>query len=140
MYLIPTVVKKSVIEGSGVFADADIGDGEIVWKFSPINDLTMTTEDYDGLDEAGQAEIRKVGYVSPASGQWVYPPVGDAARYTNHSETNNNLTAVFDVAVSDEPFFVARRDIIRSEELIVNYVEFDASIKKMKPEWMSTNT
>ncbi len=136
MYLFPIIVKKSAIEGSGVFADTDIGEGEIVWRFSPEHDLIKTTEDYEMLDEAGKAEIRKVGYVSPTSGKWVYPPIGDAARYTNHSEVDNNLTAVFDVAVSDEPFFVAKKNIVRGEELIVNYVEFDASIKKVRPEWM----
>ncbi len=137
MYLLPVIVKKSAIEGSGVFAEVDIRESKIVWKFEPEHDLSMTTEDYDGLDEAQKAEVRKVGYVSPTSGQWVYPPVGDAARYTNHSEVNNNLTAVFDAMISNEPFFVSKKNIVRGEELIVNYVEFDASIKKARPEWMT---
>lgn len=49
----------------------------------------------------------------------------DDSRFTNHSQTNNNITAT---ELSDEIEFcgVANRDIEPGEELITNYRLFDA--------------
>lgn len=138
MYLRKAEIKTSGIEGKGVFALEGIGAGEIVWKFDPSHDQTLSIQEYEALDDAMKANIRKIGYVSPTSGMWVYPPKDDPARFTNHSETDNNLTAKFDSHVSGEPFFVAKRTITAGEELTVNYVEFDASIKQGRPEWMQS--
>lgn len=136
MYLQKVMVKTSNIEGRGVFTEENITMGDIVWRFDAHRDRVLTQEQYELLDEAEKADIRKVGYVSPTTNLWVYPPEEDAARFTNHSEINNNLTAKFDRNVSSESFFVAKRDIKQGEELVVNYFEFDASIKQGRPEWM----
>lgn len=138
MYLCKVAIKQSGIEGKGVFSEENIGKNDIVWKFDPNHDRTLPTDEYEILDDATKAGIRKVGYVSSTTGKWVYPPEGDPARFTNHSETANNLTAKFDREVSDEPFFIANRDIAKDEELTVNYTEFDASIKQGRPEWMKS--
>lgn len=134
MYLKKVEVKTSGIEGLGVFAIEAITKGDIVWKFDPNHDHTLSAEEYDVLDDKTKMEIRKVAYVSPTTGKWVYPPKNDPARFTNHTGANNNLTTKFDPSISDEPFFVANRDIAPGEELTVNYVEFDASIKDGRPE------
>lgn len=127
---------ESGIEGSGVFADQDIPKGSIVWKFDPNHDLSLSIKDFEKLDAESKAEVQKVAYVSPTSGKWIYPPENDPARYTNHSETSNNLSAVFDRNISNEPFFVANTEIAKGTELTVNYKEFDDSIKHATPDWM----
>lgn len=139
MYLRIVAIKQSGIEGKGDFTEEDIIEGNIVWKFNAQHDHALPVENYEKLNETDKADIRKVGYVSPTSSKWVYPPDGDPARFTNHSETNNNLTAKFDRTISCEPLFVANRDITQGEELIVNYVEFDASIQQGRPIWMQDN-
>lgn len=136
MYLFKVLIMKSGIEGSGVFADQDIPKGSIVWKFDPDHDLTLPLEDFERLDLETRADVRKVAYVSPTSNQWVYPPKNDPARYTNHSETSNNLSAVFNRNISNEPFFIANTEIAKGTELTVNYKEFDDSIKDAAPNWM----
>ena len=138
MYLFKTSIANSTIEGMGVFADEDIQTGSVVWKFNPNHDLSLSPEAFQELNADAQTEIRKVAYVSPTSSKWIYPPQGDPARYTNHSETSNNLSAVFDQTISDEPFFVANKNIPKGTELTVNYTEFDASIKQAVPEWMQS--
>lgn len=136
MYLYRTSVKESLIEGRGVFAMESIIKGSVVWKFDHQHDCTMSQEDFEDLDNNMRSEIRKIGYVSPTSHNWVYPPENDPARFTNHSSSSNNLSAVFDPHVSSEPFFVANRNILEGEELTNNYGEFDESIKNAKPMWM----
>ena len=137
MYLKRVEIKDSGIEGKGVFAMENVSTGDLVWRFDSTHDLTLSSQEYDMLSAEAKADIRKVGYVSFSSGKWVYPPEDDPARFTNHSETENNLTAKIDPTISDEPFFVANRDINKGEELTVNYVEFDDSIKQGRPDWMS---
>lgn len=136
MYQFRVSVRKSPIEGNGVFSDEPIMAGSIVWKFDSDHDQVLSVVAYEQLEDRTKAEIRKIGYISPSSNQWVYPPENDPARFTNHSETLNNLTAIFDKDVSQEPFFKANKNIEAGEELTVNYIEFDDSIKSIKPEWM----
>lgn len=136
MYLVKVSVKNSQIEGKGVFADEDIAQGDIVWKFDPQHDLTISQEDFERLDKNMQSEIRKIGYMSPTSNNWVYPPEDDPARFTNHSDSSNNLSVVFDRHISDEPIFIVNKDIEKGEELTNNYIEFDDAIKNVKPAWM----
>jgi SET domain-containing protein len=136
MYMVKTLIAESGIEGSGVFADQDIPKGTVVWKFDPNYDLTLSLDDFGKLDSEAKAEIRKVAYISPTSGRWVYPPANDPARYTNHSETSNNLSAVFDSDTSSEPLFIAKTEIAKGTELTVNYIEFDDSLKQAVPSWM----
>ncbi len=138
MYLFRVVVKPSSIEGKGVFADEDIQQGVVVWRFDQQHDKQISVETYQALSEEEKFDIRKVGYISPTSGDWIFPPANDPARYTNHSSNANNLSAIFDSDSSPEPFFVARYNIRKGDELIVNYSEFDASIKTDKPEWMKS--
>ncbi len=136
MYLYKTEAKQSTIEGKGVFTLEHISKDFVVWKYEPIHDLSLSEKEFELLSEEKKKELEKVGYLSPASGTWIYPPENDPARYTNHSAENNNLSVVFDQTISPEPFFKANRDIVIGEELIVNYLEFDDYIKQTKPEWI----
>ena len=135
MYTVPVTIKKSSINGKGVFAEVPIKNGEIVWKFKPGYDITLNQSKYNALDLHEKERLSHVAYFSPWTKRWVYPPEGDAAEYTDHSP-NNNLTVVFDKSVSPEPYFVANRDIVSGEELTNNYLEFDAITQKERPKWV----
>ena len=138
MYLIPVKTGKSTIEGTGVFTLEAIKKGAVAWKYVAGHDKTLSTADYENLDEAGKQYMEKVAYLSQISGQYIFPPDNDPALYTNHNAPHNNLTVVLDKNISLEPHFIANRDIAPGEELTNNYHEFDAAInlKPAKPEWL----
>jgi len=138
MYLIPISVKSSTVEGKGVFSEAYISKGEIVWKYTMGHDKSLSQSDYEALTDSEKEYMNKVAYLSSTSGQYIFPPENDPALYTNHDALNHNLTAVLDKSISPEPFFIANRDIKKGEELTNNYHEFDASIglDKAVPEWL----
>lgn len=129
MYLTKIFVQSSPIEGRGVFAAEDIKKDEIVWKFDHAHDQSLSLDEFEKLGANEKIELLRVAYLSASSNRWVFPPEQDPARFTNHSETNN-LSAVVDAAISEEPFFVANKDIQTGEELTVNYREFDAAPNK----------
>jgi len=130
MYIASVKVANSNIEGRGVFALEDIAAGMIVWKFKDGYDKRITKQQYDKLDD----KTKSTGYLSPSTNLYVFPPTGDPACFTNHSK-DNNLSTVFDTKVSDEPYFVANRDIKSGEELTNNYLEFDKVTQNLKPDW-----
>jgi SET domain-containing protein len=130
MYVVPVKIDRSDIEGRGVFALSDITEGEIVWKFKNGHDKKISEQEYKKLDE----KTKNTGYLSTSSGLYVFPPEGDPACFTNHSK-NNNLNTVFDPKISEEPYFIANRDIKKGEELTNNYLEFDKVTQNLKPDW-----
>ena len=134
MYKTLVKVAPSAIDGEGVFAQQDIKHGSIVWQFDEKHDHRITQACHEELPEEEKKRLERVAYLSPWSGLWVYPPTGDPAEYTNHSN-NNNLTTRFDSQVSPEPYFIANRDIKSGEELTNNYREFDEITRISKPEW-----
>lgn len=87
MYLYKVEVKKSKIEGKGVFTLEDIRKGSIVWKFDSSNEISMLQKDFDKLNSEKRKEIEKIGYLSPASRRWIIPPENDPAHFTNHSSS-----------------------------------------------------
>jgi SET domain-containing protein len=136
MYLIKVEVKDSLIEGKGVFALEPIKHGTIAWKFDASHDQTMTPVEFNNLDKIAQAELQRVAYLSLQTSRWVYPPEGDPARFTNHNPESNNLSVGFDKSISDEPYFIANRDIKAGEELTNNYLEFDARPEEDTASWV----
>ena len=136
MYIVPVEVKESEIDGKGVFATDNIKQTQSVWQFDWKNDTKISKEDFDKLPQVEKEALQRVAYLSPTSNKWVYPlRDNDPACYTNHSN-KNNLTAKFDPKFSDEPFFIANRDIAAGEELTNNYKEFDEVSKKLKNYWL----
>lgn len=129
MYLVKVLIRNSTIEGKGVFSVDNIPKGTVVWKFNSTHDQSLSSEEFDALNDAERARLYRVAYLSPSSNRWVFPPDDDPARYTNHS-TANNLSVVFDSSSSDEPIFIANRDIPGGEELTVDYTEFDGRPNK----------
>lgn len=134
MYKISVKVSPSNIEGKGVFTNEDIPKNKIVWIYEPGYDLIMSKEDFNKLPSEEKSRIEKIGYFSPWSDGWVFPPENDAAQFTNHSR-KNNLSAVYDKKNSGEPYFIANRDIKIGEELTNNYFEFDLLTQETKPDW-----
>lgn len=135
MYKVNVEVKKSTIEGKGVFTSEDIRKGTITWMFDPTSDHALSVEEFDALDEKVREDLLRVAYLSPTTKRWVYPDKNDSASFTNHSKTNNQ-TVVFDESVSEEPFFRANRDIRAGEELTVDYGEFDERPAELLEEWV----
>jgi len=134
MYIKQVKIDKSEIDGRGVFSLERIPKGEIVWILKDGYDVMKTDEEFQLLSEAEKEHLAHTAYLSPWSGKWIYPPIGDVAEYTNHS-SNNNLNAVYDPAISPEPVFITNREIEIGDELTNNYHEFDEITKTQKPEW-----
>ena len=135
MYLTKIEKKVSTISSHGVFALEKIQKGTIVWKYDKNHDKAITVSEYNSLDEKEKETLTHVAYLSATSGMYIYPPENDPARFTNHS-TSNNLTVIVDTNISEEPYFVANRDIDVGEEITNNYMEFDEAIKNNTPEWI----
>lgn len=135
MYLIRIETKESEIDGKGVFSLEKISKNTLVWKYDPSHDKSMSIEEYNNSNKETQNDLDRVAYLSPTTNKYVYPPEGDSARFTNHSK-QNNLTVVVNHEISDEPYFIANRDIDAGEELTNNYLEFDEALKTKHPEWI----
>ena len=135
MYLVKIETKESIIDGKGVFALENIRKGVVVWKFDPNHDKTLTSVQFDEADKAVKEELRRVAYLSKNTGRWVYPPENDPARFTNHSK-ENNLSVLLDESISEEPIFIANRDITAGEELTNDYTEFDDLTEEVEQDWL----
>jgi len=136
MYLIKVAVQDSPIDGQGVFALEDIKAGDVVWRFDSNHDKTLSKAEFDSLSEEEHEELRRVAYLSKNTGQWVYPPENDPARFTNHSK-ENNLSATLNTVISEEPIFIANRYIQAGEELTNDYSEFDDFSENLEAEWLT---
>lgn len=138
MYIVSIEVKESPIDGKGVFAKEDIAKGSIVWQYTEGHDKKMTVDEFNELDKSTKKALQRIAYLSPTSGLWVRPPDNDPACYTNHDPETSNTTVEVDSAVSDEPIFVANRNIRAGEEITNNYTEFDSNSIPEKFEWLKS--
>ncbi|MEA2701829.1 MAG: uncharacterized protein QOE22_538 [Candidatus Parcubacteria bacterium] len=135
MYLVKIEARESDIDGKGVFALENIRQGTVVWKFDPTHDETLSKGEFEAASEATKEELRHVAYLSKSTGRLIYPPKDDPARYTNHSK-ENNLSVLLDDSISEEPIFVANRDILVGEELTNDYTEFDDLAQTLEEDWL----
>ena|SRR3990167_8422203 len=135
MYLFPVEVKNSKIDGKGVFALSKIPKAEIVWKFVTGHDNALSIDEFNKLSDRAKTELMRVAYLSKTTNRYVFPPENDPANFTNHSK-DFNLSVRVNATISEEPFFVANKDIEIGDELTNNYSEFDEKIKTDKPEWI----
>ena len=136
MYVVQVEVRTSPIDGKGVFVLENVPKGTIVWKFDPLHDQTMSKEAFTAADQMLKEELLRIAYLSKNTDRWIFPPENDPARYTNHS-TKNNLSVLFDESISDEPLFIANRDIQSGEELTNNYTEFDEYVSEVPEDWLT---
>lgn len=135
MYLVPVEIKKSKIEGRGVFSRLNIPKGAIVWRYKKGHDHVLSKLDFNALPQNKKNELRRVGYLSETTDRFIYPPADDPACYTNHS-SNNNTAVVYDSEISEEPIFVANRDINKGEEITNDYREFDEFSRTDNHNWL----
>lgn len=98
------IVKKSKIEGFGVFASRDFKKDEVIlkWKYKKL-----TKEEVKSLPD------KEKRYVTYIGGEYIY--LQEPERYLNHSCDANTYPKNF----SD----VARRDIKKGEEITTDYGE-----------------
>lgn len=112
-------ISVSDLHGVGLFAAEDIKEGEVVYTASPLLDLNITQEQFDGLDEREKAEIKYWGYWDELAEKWHVD--FDMSKFINHS-FQATLTQNIDYETA---YLVATRDIRRGEELTQNYLEFE---------------
>jgi hypothetical protein len=136
MYQVAVEIRDSAIDGKGVFSKKDIQKNVIVWQYSTGHDIRMSKHAFDTLDPRTKARLSRVTYLSPTTDQWVMPPEGNPACFTNHNPAHHNISVVFEAEVSYEPFFLANRDIKAGEEITNNYLEFDKNTKVEKYNWL----
>ena len=88
MLLVKTEVRRSDINGLGLFAAEDIPPGTTIWKFDTRIDGIISLEEYDKLPAVAQFHIKRSGWV--VDGNFV--TLGDDSRFVNHSDTPNTIT------------------------------------------------
>jgi SET domain-containing protein len=100
------IIKRSKIDHQGVFAARDFKKGEVVMKWSIDKILTKAE-----LKDISPEDEKYISYMG--KGQYVI--MGEPSRFVNHS-CDANTRAVNGVDI-------ARRDIMKGEEITANYSE-----------------
>ena len=119
MIHISYTLKASDLHGVGLFADEDIKKGQLIYTASPLLDLNITEEQFDGLDQKEKDEILWWGFFDQPSQMWHVD--FDVSKFINHSYS----ATVTQDENHEEAYLVATRDIAAGEELTQNYLEFE---------------
>ena len=114
-------LQASDLHGIGLFAGEEIKKGQLIYTASPLLDLNITQEKFNGLDQKEKDEILWWGFFDEPSQMWHVD--FDVSKFINHSFT---ATATQDED-HDEAYLVAARDIEPGEELTQNYLEFETN-------------
>jgi SET domain-containing protein len=125
MMLVKTRLLPSPIEGYGLFADQDIPKGTPTWKFVPGLDQLLSPEDFEKLPELMRNYVMRYAYQNKKTKMYVV--CADDARFMNHS-TEANTMGIYPPG-EVEGVDIATRDIKKGEELLCNYLEFDAEFE-----------
>ena len=75
MMCVKTVLKASPIHGIGLFADEDIKEGQVIWKFNPLVDIILTKEQMDELNPACRQQVLNYAFMSK-DGRYVLDQMG----------------------------------------------------------------
>ena len=109
-------ILASKVHGIGLFTDQDIKSGDLIYTPSPLLDVDITAEQFDGLSEEEKREVMYYGYFNIKTNKWHV--AFDAIRILNHSSGD---TA--NVTQDEDMVMIAKRDILKGEELFQDYVE-----------------
>jgi len=120
MLLVATRLAPSPVHGIGLFADAFIAKGTLVWRFSSGFDLELPLDFPASLAASARQQFLKYSYVSPVTGRYIL--CSDDARFFNHSDDPNVISTP--VAGEQEGVDIAARDINAGEELLYDYRVF----------------
>jgi SET domain-containing protein len=137
MLMIKTVLGPSTITGAGIglFADEDVPKDTLVWKYNPVFDLHFDQKTIDLMPEINRQFMLNHAWLSPKSGKYVYSI--DDGRFMNHSSIHNNLEEI-DIPEDPDTSTVAKRDIKKGEELLINYREIDITDKESDAEYLKS--
>jgi len=122
MLTIRASAQKSLIDGIGLFADEDIPKGAITWTYDPRFDISFLPEELDSFSSLQKDFLLKYSYLSISLKKYILSV--DDSRFTNHSSIRSNVESIFDPETG-ESMGVAKCDIMKGEELLANYREFD---------------
>ena len=123
MLCVKTILKESNISGIGLFADEDILKNTIVWKFEPLIDILLTKEDIDKLSENSKQQVYNYAFVDTYHNKYML--CGDDGRFFNHSDNYNCND-------SEKNITIAIKDILKGEELTVDYKAFYGDYENIK--------
>lgn len=126
MLMVKTMLRQSVIEGTGLFAAEPIKAGTVTWRFVPGFDQLFTAEQIAALPDVAREAIETYTYLHGASGLYVY--CLDNARFMNHADEPNTAGVHVDGAI--EGYDVATRDIAEGEEMTCDYRVFDGGYQR----------
>jgi hypothetical protein len=123
MLHVKTKVMPSTIPeaGMGLFADEDIPKGTIVWSCVENVDSSVLDSDVEKMSKEERDKFILHAYKSTKTGYWI--ACYDGGQYVNHSEYPN--LGQYDFDTDSEYADVALRDILKGEELLDNYYEYD---------------
>ena len=121
MLRVKTILKKSAVSGTGLFAAENISTGTLVWMFTPGFDFKKSEQEVEMLNELDRSFFNTYCYRSKVSGLCVCPI--DNARFMNHS-ASPNVGVRFGLD-SDEDINYAVEDIPTGTELVIDYKLFD---------------
>ena len=116
MLLVRTSVRQSAIHGLGVFAEEDIPDGAILWRFEPVVDRLIPEAELERLPDHLVDFIEVYSEYFPELGLLVLS--GDNDRFTNHSDDPNTEVVLPN---GPEAHVRARRAISAGEEITCDY-------------------
>ena len=116
MFLVPTYVGPSEIEGVGVFAAAQIPKGTRIWVLDENFDRVLTDAEIERLGEEQRAFVERYGYPHTTKPGLTILEL-DNGRFMNHSNAPNT-------DFRNPAFGVVIRDIAEGEEITCDYEEF----------------
>ena len=88
MLLIDVYLKKSEIEGLGVFARQPVSRGEVMWEFHPDFDRAVPRAVYESTSGPMRNWLDRYGYPAIGDHDTIIFELDDA-RYMNHSDDPN---------------------------------------------------
>lgn len=109
-------ILSSKTHGIGLFVNQDLKAGDLVYTPSPLLDVDITQEEFEGLTPNEQREVKYYGYWNKKTNKWHV--AFDAIRILNHGTSD-----VANVTQDDNMVMTAKRDIQSGEELLQDYVE-----------------
>ncbi len=113
MLLVDVVVRRSEIEGLGVFAKHAIAAGTAIWQLDARFDRVVERAEYEATTGAARNWLDRYGYPYVGDDSRIVFELDDA-RYMNHSDSPNMKYVSPETAV-------AVRDIAAGEEITVDY-------------------
>jgi len=122
MLLVKTELRKSAIQGLGVFSVEPIPAGTIVWEFTHGIDQVFSSEFPKTLRPNQLEQFLRHSYLDSRTKEYIF--CADDGRYMNHSDSPN--TVEFYAGPHDRyGANIATYDIPEGDELTCDYFSFD---------------